>query len=164
MLPASLRRETENSMKNTAMKIRCLFFLIAAAFAVLPACAQLAPPNSAGVTMGHIHLFVKDVEAQKQFWTATMGGTVVQNGQLMLIQFPGVYIMLRQADPTGPPAGSIVDHFGFAWKDMPTSSPNGKRMASRSSRPEIRIRVTCTDRTAFAWNSLAILPFPLRLR
>jgi len=106
-------------MKNTAMKIRCLLFLIAAAFAALPACAQLAPPNSAGVTMGHVHLFVKDVEAQKQFWTATMGGTVVQNGQLMLIQFPGVYIMLRQADPTGPPEGSIVDHFGFAWKDMP---------------------------------------------
>ena len=119
MLPDSPRQETENSMKNTAMKIRCLLFLIAAAFAALPACAQLAPPNSAGVTMGHVHLFVKDVEAQKQFWTATMGGTVVQNGQLMLIQFPGVYIMLRQADPTGPPAGSIVDHFGFAWKDMP---------------------------------------------
>jgi catechol 2,3-dioxygenase-like lactoylglutathione lyase family enzyme len=120
MLPGSLRQETENPMKNTAMKIRCLLVLIAAAFAVFPASAQLAPPNSAGVTMGHIHLFVKDVEAQKQFWTATMGGTVVQNGQLMLIQFPGVYIMLRQADPAGPPAGSIVDHFGFAWKDMPT--------------------------------------------
>ena len=103
------------------MKIRCLFFLIAAAFAALPACAQLAPRTAAGVTMGHIHLFVKDVEAQKHFWTATMGGTVVQNGPLMLIQFPGVYIMLRQADPTGPPAGSIVDHFGFAWKDMPTT-------------------------------------------
>jgi len=101
------------------MKFRCLLVLIAAAFAVLPASAQLAPPNSAGVTMGHVHLFVKDVEAQKKFWTATMGGTVVQNGALMLIQFPGTYIMLRQADPTGPPAGSIVDHFGFAWKDMP---------------------------------------------
>jgi catechol 2,3-dioxygenase-like lactoylglutathione lyase family enzyme len=71
--------------------------------------------------MGHIHLFVKDVEAQKKFWTATMGGTVVQNGQLTLIQFPGVYIMLRQAEPSGPPAGSIIDHFGFAWKDLPTT-------------------------------------------
>jgi catechol 2,3-dioxygenase-like lactoylglutathione lyase family enzyme len=121
MLRSIAGQETENQMKNTAMKIRCLFFLIAAVFAVLPACAQLAPANSSGVTMGHIHLFVKDVEAQKKFWTATMGGTVVQNGQLMLIQFPGVYIMLRQADPAGPPAGSIVDHFGFAWKDMPTT-------------------------------------------
>src|ERR1700676_4452086 len=111
--------ETENPMKNTAVRVRCLFFLIAAAFLALPACAQLAPPNDSGVTMGHIHLFVKDVETQKKFWTATMGGTAVQNGPLLLIQFPGVYIMLRQADPAGPPAGSIVDHFGFAWKDLP---------------------------------------------
>jgi catechol 2,3-dioxygenase-like lactoylglutathione lyase family enzyme len=111
-------------MKNIGMAARSLLFFVAAmfvAFAALPASAQLAPPNSSGVTMGHIHLFVKDVEAQKKFWTATMGGTVVQNGPLMLVQFPGVYIMLRQADPTGPPAGSIVDHFGFAWKDMPAT-------------------------------------------
>jgi catechol 2,3-dioxygenase-like lactoylglutathione lyase family enzyme len=120
MLRASLLREEKTQMKNFATKFRCMFILIAALLAALPASAQLAPPNAAGVTMGHIHLFVKDVEAQKTFWTATMGGTVVQNGQLMLIQFPGVYIMLRQADPAGPPAGSIVDHFGFAWKDLPT--------------------------------------------
>jgi catechol 2,3-dioxygenase-like lactoylglutathione lyase family enzyme len=111
----------ETHMKNNAMKVRIILLLVAAAFMAIPASAQLAAPNSSGVTMGHIHLFVKDVEAQKKFWTATMGGTVVQNGPLMLIQFPGVYIMLRQADPTGPPAGSIVDHFGFAWKDLPTT-------------------------------------------
>ena len=121
MFRANIRGKTENSMKNTAMKIPFLFFLIAAAFAAMPACAQLAPPNSAGVTMGHIHLFVKDVDVQKKFWTETMGGTAVQNGPLLLIQFPGTYIMLRQADPTGPPAGSIVDHFGFVWKDLPTT-------------------------------------------
>jgi catechol 2,3-dioxygenase-like lactoylglutathione lyase family enzyme len=110
-------------MKDSTMRIRCFLSLVAAvaAFTVLPSCAQLAPPNAAGVTMGHIHLFVKDVDAQKKFWTATMGGTIVQNGPLMLIQFPGVYIMLRQADPTGPPAGSIVNHFGFAWKDLPAT-------------------------------------------
>jgi catechol 2,3-dioxygenase-like lactoylglutathione lyase family enzyme len=113
-------------MKHTALKIRFLFLTIVAAFAVLPACAQLAPPNEAGVTMGHVHLFVKDVEAQKHFWTVEMGGTVVQNGALMLIQFPGTYIMLRQADPTGPPAGSIVDHFGFVWKDLPAAMAKWK--------------------------------------
>jgi catechol 2,3-dioxygenase-like lactoylglutathione lyase family enzyme len=121
MLQVSIQREMENPMKNTSMKILFLILLIVAMFAALPASAQLLPPNSAGVTMGHVHLFVKDVEAQKHFWTATMGGTVVQNGQLMLIQFPGVYIMLRQADPSAPPAGSIVDHFGFVWKDLPTT-------------------------------------------
>jgi catechol 2,3-dioxygenase-like lactoylglutathione lyase family enzyme len=108
-------------MKNIAMKISCFLVLIAAAFVVLPACAQLAPPNDAGVTLGHIHLFVKNVEAQKHFWIAEMGGTLVQNGPLTLIQFPGVYIMLHQADTTLPPAGSIVNHFGFVWKDLPAA-------------------------------------------
>ena len=103
------------------IKIRCLAGLIAALFVIFPAHAQLAPFNDAGVTLGHIHLFVKDVDAQKHFWTAEMGGVVVQNGPLMLIQFPGVYIMLRQADNTTPPAGSIVNHFGFVWKDLPAA-------------------------------------------
>jgi catechol 2,3-dioxygenase-like lactoylglutathione lyase family enzyme len=113
-------------MKTYFTKMRILILLIAAAWAAPPMRAQLMPPNSAGVTMGHIHLFVKDVEAQKHFWTATMGGTVVQNGQLMLIQFPGVYIMLRQAEPTAPPAGSIVDHFGFVMKDLPATMAKWK--------------------------------------
>ena len=84
-----------------------------------PVLAQLAPPNDIGVALGHIHLAVKDVEAHKQFWTTTLGGTVVTNGPLTLIQFPGIFIMLRQAaEAAAPPAGSIVDHFGFVYKDL----------------------------------------------
>ena len=83
-----------------------------------PARAQLAPPNDIGVALGHIHLAVKDVESQKQFWTTALGGTLVTNGPLTLIQFPGVFIMLRQADAAEPPGGSIVDHFGFVYKDL----------------------------------------------
>ncbi len=72
--------------------------------------------------MGHVHLAVKDVDAQKQFWTAMMGGTLVKNGPLELIQFPGVFIMLRKAETAAPPpAGSIVNHFGFVVKDMPAA-------------------------------------------
>lgn len=83
-----------------------------------PALAQLAPPNDIGVALGHIHLAVKDVEAHKKFWTTMLGGTVVTNGPLTLIQFPGIFIMLRQAEATSPSAGSIVDHFGFVYKDL----------------------------------------------
>ena len=35
--------------------------------------AQLAVPNEMGVSMGHIHFAVQDMEAAKTFWTA-MGG------------------------------------------------------------------------------------------
>jgi len=91
----------------------CLVLNSVAAF------AQLAePPNDLGVRLGHIHLAVKNVETQTKFWTDMMGGTVVKNGPLTLIQFPGVFIMLRQGDPTAPPAGSTVDHFGFVLKDI----------------------------------------------
>ena len=85
-----------------------------------PADAQLVMRNQLGLTMGHVHLVAKDVEAQRQFWTTHMGGTVVKNGPLELIQFPGVYIMVRQGESSGPPAGTIVNHFGFTVKDFPT--------------------------------------------
>jgi len=98
-----------------------LSFLIIAALSVAPAQAQLVEPNQVGVRMGHVHLAVKDVEAQKRFWISAMGGTLVKNGPLELIQFPGVFIMLRPAESSAPPAGSIVDHFGFVVKDMPAA-------------------------------------------
>src|ERR1019366_2910648 len=88
-------------------------------FILTPAFGQLAPPNDAGVTLGHIHLLVKDVAAQQHFWTEIMGGKLVRNQKLEMIQFPGVYISLRQGEPTAPPAGSIVDHFGLVYKDLP---------------------------------------------
>jgi len=95
------------------------FLGLALLLGVVPARAQLVEANQIGVTMGHIHLAVKDVDAQKQFWISVMGGTLVNNGPLELIQFPGVFIMLRKADASVPPAGSIVNHFGFVVKDMP---------------------------------------------
>ena len=62
--------------------------------------AQLAAPGESGVVMGHLHLVVKDVEGHRKFW-AVLGGTPVQNGTLQLIQIPGMFVMLRQAEPTG---------------------------------------------------------------
>jgi catechol 2,3-dioxygenase-like lactoylglutathione lyase family enzyme len=95
--------------------------LAVAILSATSASAQLVEPNQLGVRMGHIHLAVRDVDAQKQFWLSVMGGTLVKNGPLELIQFPGVFIMLRKAEPSGSPAGSIVEHFGFIVKDMPAA-------------------------------------------
>ena len=57
--------------------------------------AQLSAPGASGVVMGHLHLTVKDLDAQKKFWGA-LGGTPVQNGALALIQLPGTFVMLRR--------------------------------------------------------------------
>ena len=101
--------------------MKLLTFLALAILGAAPAQAQLVQRNQLGITMGHVHLVVKDVEAQKRFWISEMGGTLVKNGSLELIQFPGVYVMLRQGEASGPPAGTILNHFGFTVKDMPGS-------------------------------------------
>ena len=43
---------------------------------VSPAYAQLAVPNDAGLTYGHVHLNVTDVELHKQLWVVLFGGVV----------------------------------------------------------------------------------------
>ena len=98
------------------MAVKPIFLLALASAQMF---AQLAQPNEAGVSMGHIHLMSKDVAAQTEFWTSMMGGTAIKNGPLSLIQFPGVFIMVRQGEPSASPAGSIVNHFGFVAKDLP---------------------------------------------
>src|SRR5256885_12783378 len=98
--------------------MKCLTFLAVAVLAAVPADAQLAQRNQLGLTMRHVHLTVKDVDAQKHFWVDVMGGTLVKNGPLELVKFPGVFIMFRRAEAAEPPAGTIVNHFGFIVKDM----------------------------------------------
>jgi catechol 2,3-dioxygenase-like lactoylglutathione lyase family enzyme len=102
-------------MKTTIASV----VLLVAGFAV-PAAGQLAAPNGAGVSLGHIHLYVSDVSAQQKFW-ATMGGIPVANQRLAMIQFPGVFILLRKGDTKGGTVGSIVNHLGFVWKDLPAA-------------------------------------------
>src|SRR5580765_6497742 len=106
---------------------KCYALLAAAVLCATPAFAQLVEPNQIGVRMGHVHLTVKDIDAQKKFWIDIMGGTLVKNGPLELIQFPGVYIMLRKTDASvEPPAGAIVNHFGFTVKDFPAAMAKWK--------------------------------------
>ena len=104
------------------MTMKWLTSILGCALCLVPtmSAAQLAPPNDAGITMGHVHLNVRDVAASKSFWLA-LGGTSTNVGQIEGVKFPGVLILLRQADVSGGSAGSIVDHVGFLVKDGPAS-------------------------------------------
>jgi len=106
--------------------MRVLSLAAVAALGTASLFGQLAAPNEAGVRLGHVHLLVKDVAAQERFWVDMMGGKAVKNGPLSLIEFPGVYIMLRQGEPTGPPVGSSLDHFGFVFRDLPAAMAKWK--------------------------------------
>ncbi len=99
-------------------------FLLTAALTI-PVAGQLAPPNAAGVSVGHMHLYVSDTEAHQKFWTL-LGGVPVANQRLQMIQFPGVMILIRKGEIHGGTAGSIVNHLGFAFKDLPAEMAKWK--------------------------------------
>ncbi len=80
----------------------------------LSASAQLVPGP---VAMGHMHLTVRDLDANQKFF-ALFGGKPVSNGPLQLIEFPGMYVMLRKAEPSAGSVGSTVNHFGFQVRSM----------------------------------------------
>jgi catechol 2,3-dioxygenase-like lactoylglutathione lyase family enzyme len=80
--------------------------------------AQLTAPNDSGISMGHIHLFSKDPDAQKKIWVEALGAQVTKTGTLELLRLPGVYIIINKAEPTGGSVGSTADHFGLSVKDL----------------------------------------------
>jgi catechol 2,3-dioxygenase-like lactoylglutathione lyase family enzyme len=89
-----------------------LFFGQAAAF------AQLSAPNDSGISLGHIHLFSKDPDAQKKIWVEALGAQVTKTGTLELLRLPGAFIIINKAEPTGGSAGSTADHVGLSVKDL----------------------------------------------
>jgi predicted enzyme related to lactoylglutathione lyase len=97
--------------------ITALLFWLAA-----PVHAQLSPPNAAGVTYGHMHLTVTEIEVHKKLFVDVFGGTLVQRGNRSLIKFPNMLIAFRQGTPSGPSQGSSVDHFGFRVRDINETS------------------------------------------
>lgn len=87
--------------------------------AVVPAAAQLKPPNGVGVTAGHVHVNAASVDAQERFWTAV--GAEVVGREPTIVQVPGMYVVVRSQAPTGGTAGSAINHLGIFVKDLATS-------------------------------------------
>jgi len=83
-----------------------------------PAEAQLSPPNAAGVTFGHVHLNVADIEVHKKLFVEVFGGSFVQKGALSAVKFPNMLVALRKTATTGSSQGSVLDHFGFKVRDI----------------------------------------------
>ena len=69
-------------------------------------------PNQAGVSMGHWHTIVRDVDAAKHFWTL-LGGTPIRVDGTDVMKFHGVLVFLQKGEPSGGTAGTIVDHTGL---------------------------------------------------
>ncbi len=94
------------------------FAAVLAAVLAYPAAAQLLPPSEAGITMGHVHLNVRDVEAHKKFWVEQIGAKPVTLGRIEGVTVPGLILLFRKQDPTGPVTGEVINHMGLKVKKL----------------------------------------------
>jgi catechol 2,3-dioxygenase-like lactoylglutathione lyase family enzyme len=95
-----------------------MLVLAAACVGATIAHAQLSPPNAVGVAMGHLHYVVRDVAANKAFWVALGGRSVLFNGTTEGVVFPDVVVLLRQGETSGGTQGSVVNHVAFRVKSV----------------------------------------------
>ena len=98
--------------------MRLILITAAAVSLVSPASAQLAVPNDAGLTYGHVHLNVSDPELHTKLWVEHFDGVATQIGTLSAVRFPGFLVALSEHEPTGGSAGSIMNHFGFKVRNL----------------------------------------------
>ena len=97
-----------------------VFLLAAIALGLAaPAQAQTVPSAAAaGLTFGHVHLNVSDIEAQNRFWTTYFGGQPFRHGTQAGVKLPGLLILMTQQAPTAGSQGAALDHFGFKVPDL----------------------------------------------
>jgi predicted enzyme related to lactoylglutathione lyase len=104
-------------MKKQFVAAVCSVLLIAGAAASLP--AQLAAPDSAGVSLGAVYYTVPDVAAHKKIWVDIFGARAVMVGKTEMLKIPGAFIVLSKGEPAaGTP---LVNHFGIWGKDLDTT-------------------------------------------
>jgi catechol 2,3-dioxygenase-like lactoylglutathione lyase family enzyme len=83
--------------------------------ATLQAVAQRGTPN---VTFGHIHINSADPDKTVAFWTDIIGLSTWSRDSLNGVSTLGVLILITRNAPSGPSAGSAIDHIGFKVPDL----------------------------------------------
>jgi hypothetical protein len=84
--------------------MRYLSLAALALVAAVPASAQLAPPNAAGVTYGHVHLTVAEMDVHTALWQEHFGAQIVTKGPLTVAKIPNMH-RLPGARPHGAVPG-----------------------------------------------------------
>ncbi len=106
--------------------MRLRFALLLSCMLATPALGQqLASFNDDGITYGHVHLNVPDMERHKEIWVEHFGGRVVEKGRnaegrplLTAIVLNNMLVALTPSDPSAHSAETVMDHFGFKVRDM----------------------------------------------
>jgi hypothetical protein len=86
--------------------------------------AQIVGPNKVGVSMGHLHYHVQNVDSNKRFWTV-LGGKAIKIGDTDVMKFPGVLVFLTNSASSGGADGSILNHVAFRVPSLAQVSAAG---------------------------------------
>ena len=115
----TIKMKRTSTMKRT-VKMKTMLISLLSVCAVLaasaPASAQLVAAGDAPVAMGHVHLYVPDIDTHKRFWVDTLGGQAMTfaTSRTTYVQFHNVILLLSERDDApGGTTGSVVDHIGF---------------------------------------------------
>lgn len=85
----------------------------------VPGFSQTAQPverNAAGLAFLHIHLIVRNTDAQRSFWVALMGETPPAGGRGLRVG--GASVSIQQGESNGGSDGTAIDHLGFRVKNL----------------------------------------------
>lgn len=102
---------------KSAIRLLIAFAIIGSFLFPRLALAQLTPFNESGVTMGHVHLLVRDTEVHKKLWVDLFGAQVAYAGKLEMLKVPGLVVLLLKGQPSDEGAPT-VDHFAFLVQDL----------------------------------------------
>lgn len=80
--------------------------------------AQLAPLNDAGMTYGHVHINVSDIELHKRLWSEHFGAEIIERGPLVVAKWPQMLLLMSARAPEGGSMATVMDHFGFKVNDI----------------------------------------------
>ena len=91
-------------------------------FPAWPLLAQVVPGNASGVSMAHLHYFVEDVEANRDFWVR-LGGSAVPFPAGEIVRMPGVLILI--SEQASSRAASVIDHVAFRVESLDEVASRG---------------------------------------
>lgn len=106
------------------------------AFLAASARAQIAAPNAIGVSMGHLHYTVRDVEANRRFWES-LGGVSSSFPRGEVVRFPGVLVLLSEGDADAGAEGSVVNHVAFRVDSLAALAAKGLELQMNEQFPGI---------------------------
>jgi len=109
--------------------------------AVLSALAQSPSPGAPNITGAHIHLNSADPDVAIAFWTDVIGTSSSGIGSFSGVGTLGVRILFTRKTPSGPSAGSAIDHLALKVPDLQPVVERLSKTPYKSFRPQ-----TSTDR------------------